>query len=298
MSAPAASLLIRRRATSAPVAVPVARVSAGSASLLIRRRAISAPIVPVGGSLDLSDQSPTTNLFLAYLASGGTFPVTAQLQQAAIMGGQAGTYYAVGSAATLSTLSRTATLSDTPTDPLAAHWYRAVLVDSAATPVSLATAGLLVLPLTIPDETAILRDVAARLMATGCFDQVMVSESADASPATSDWAAYASCWHKGGDDLDDAMSDGSPDTIRRATYGVMIEVADLESGDRTNELTRLVAKAKSALNHQSLAGATLPAWTMIRGDSRNSPSQPRGRATLSGEYAFISPADSFRLAYE
>jgi hypothetical protein len=49
MSAPAASLLIRRLATSAPVAVPVARVSAGSASLLLRRRAVAA-VVPVSQS--------------------------------------------------------------------------------------------------------------------------------------------------------------------------------------------------------------------------------------------------------
>ena len=147
------------------------------------------------------------------------------------------------------------------------------------------------------DESTIMANIVARLIATGCFDAVQLADSEDSVEATQQWTARAVVWPTGGDDVDDAMS-YAEDTIRKGRFEILIEVADLEPGDRQAEISRLNAFAKSALNHKSLGGQTFPAWTMIRTDTRRGANHPHSSIRLVGEFAYLASGDNFADVYE
>lgn len=126
-------------------------------------------------------------------------------------------------------------------------------------------------------------DIRARLEALGVFSAVDVFEPG--GPEASADADYLATVLPG--DTEDTDDVDAVAIVRRGRYTVKIEVRDYEPGPRFRTLNRLSNLACNALNGVSLAGETLPPWTMIRRANATTPAGVTGAAILTGEWAQI-----------
>jgi hypothetical protein len=154
-----------------------------------------------------------------------------------------------------------------------------------------------------PDERDVFAAIEAALTAltttdgTPIFDAVQYVETPDSVEASQDWAAYSVVWKISGGYIDDAMSE-IPDVMVTVSYGILMQVNGLESRDRADALTRVVALIMRRLNDVSIAGMTLPGLTRLRQERRAAGQQAQGSVTLTGEFAILTNDDDFDVAFQ
>ena len=127
-------------------------------------------------------------------------------------------------------------------------------------------------------------DILAKLTATNVFTQVNFGEPLNVGPTPADDQYLCVVNHLGADELDDV---DPVEIVRKARFKVEISVREEDPATRVKTLGRLANTVRKTLNGQSLGGLTLPAWTMVRGDTLANPQHPNQVFTLNGEFAYL-----------
>jgi hypothetical protein len=134
-------------------------------------------------------------------------------------------------------------------------------------------------------DTAVLRDIQARLLALGVFGEVRrhdpdeLAVGADANPV-----AYIS--YLASDDLDDASGDVDVYAPTRSRWVLTIVVADDDPERRFDRLDQLHAICANALDGKSLGGITFPAMTKLTRRRLLPAMHPRRALVVEGEYVY------------
>lgn len=153
-----------------------------------------------------------------------------------------------------------------------------------APPFPLAPAGGPVAREAVGRERDIWADIADRLMDTGDFDAAEVGHPKEFdSIFPADLFAVALVTPEGWTELDDADAE---EDVHSGSYTLTLAVRETAPRRRYEELDRLADAALNALDGESFAGLTEPAYSKLRQGRYGDPTGIDQRLTIRGEFRY------------